>query len=258
MSVCDAIAERMGELFTCTEHGKYVRVRTPFYYPDGDVVDVFAAKAAEGQGTHVLTDLGETMRWLGMQSLSSKRSPKQRRMIDDVCLTHGVQLFKGMLLVRVDPPEEIAKAVMRLGQAAVRVSDIWFTMRTRAVETVTDEVADYLTEANIRFERAERLVGRSGKSWTVDFHTWTPETTALTCVLATGSRASARGIVEHVVATWYDLNHLKIAAQPLRFVSLFDDSMDVWANEDFRLVEDLSEVGRWSRPDVYGQLLRAA
>ena len=40
--------------------------------------------------------------------------------------------------------------------------------------------------------------------------------------------------------------------------TLFDDTEDVWQDEDFRLVEDLSEVARWSRPDEVERLLRAA
>ena len=57
---------------------------------------------------------------------------------------------------------------------------------------------------------------------------------------------------------WHDLNHLKLTQTHLSFISLFDDSQDVWQDEDFRLVEDLSEVARWSRPDEVERLLRAA
>ncbi|AIA55747.1 hypothetical protein Acaty_c1888 [Acidithiobacillus caldus ATCC 51756] len=44
----------------------------------------------------------------------------------------------------------------------------------------------------------------------------------------------------------------------LTFVSLFDDTEDVWQDEDFRLVQDLSTVARWSRPDEFETDLRAA
>jgi hypothetical protein len=35
----------------------------------------------------------------------------------------------------------------------------------------------------------------------------------------------------------------------LQFISLFDDTLDVLAPEDFRLVAELSEIVRWSNPD---------
>ena len=40
-------------------------------------------------------------------------------------------------------------SITKVAQAAVRVSDTWFTLRTRSVESVTDEVDDLLTERAI-------------------------------------------------------------------------------------------------------------
>lgn len=40
-SPCQAIAETLGDLFFCTEVMGYTRIRTPYLYPDGDVIDLF-------------------------------------------------------------------------------------------------------------------------------------------------------------------------------------------------------------------------
>lgn len=247
-------SQALGPMFNVTPREKLLRIRTPFWYPDGGVVDVFA-KASDG--TITLTDLGEALGWLRMQSLGTKRSPKQQKLVQDVCTTLGLELFKGQLLLRCRP-EEIQQSVFRLGQGVVRVADVWFTTRTRSVESVADEVADLLTERAIAFERSVKLSGRSGRDWTVDFQTRTPEQSALVCVLASGSRAAARRISEHVVATWHDLNPLKTGARPIRFVSMFDDTSDVWAEEDFRLVESVSDVRRWSQPGEFVESLKEA
>ena len=74
-------------------------------------------------------------------------------------------------------------------------------------------------------------------------------------VLSTGSRPSARRLAEHTLATWHDLSNLLIGPESLRFVSLFDDELDVWAPEDFSLVEDVSEIAYWSRKDEFAELL---
>ncbi len=249
------LQQGLGAMFLTSRRGEFVRVRTPFWYPDGGVVDLFAK---EHQGTWTLTDLGEALGWLRMQSISSRRSPKQQKLIEDVCLTHGVELFKGQLMVRCDASSRIAECVVRLGQAMVRVADLWFTTRTRSVEAVTDEVADLLQERHVAFERGVKLAGRSGREWAVDFQTRTPVRSSLMFVLASGSRAAARRVTEHVVAGLHDLSHLAAGAQPLGFVSLFDDTADVWGEEDFRLVESLSTISRWSRPDELEELLGAA
>lgn len=119
-------------------------------------------------------------------------------------------------------------------------------------------MADWLTEKEIPFDRSVSLAGRSGRTWTVDYQTRLPQRTSLVFLLATGSRAAARRVTERVVASLHDLSHLKVIQPQLGFVSLFDDTEDVWQEEDFRLVQDLSFVARWSRPDEFEAILRAA
>jgi hypothetical protein len=252
--ICESLTDSLGALFSCQEINGYTRVRTPFLYPDGDVIDVFYKELA---GTPTLTDLGETLRWLRSQSLAARRSPKQNKLIEDVCLNHGLELYRGMLTSRLKPDESLASAVIRVAQGALRVADLWFTMRTRSYESMTDEVELFLGEKAIPFVRGESLVGRSGRTWRIDFHTRAAQRSSFVSVLSTGSRASARAVAEHVVAEWYDLSALKVSTPGLQFVSLFDDTMDVWSGEDFKLLEDLSEIARWSRPDELADLLAA-
>ncbi len=250
---CDYIAENMGELFGCSQVNGYTRIRTPYLYPDGDVIDLFLSQVDGGAST--LTDLGETLGWLRTQTVSERKTNRQRRLIEDVRLTHGVELYRGMLMVRVRDPGEMAEAVSRLSQAALRVSDLWFTFRSQSAASINDEVEELLVAREIRFERGERLTGRSGRAWRVDFHTRTSERSALINVLSTGSRPSARRLAEHTLATWHDLSNLQLGPEGLRFVSLFDDELDVWTPEDLRLVEDVSEVAYWSRRDEFAELL---
>src|SRR3989344_344468 len=196
-NVCEVLTHKLGTLFECKPHKEFVRVRTPFLYPDGGVIDVFVRLHDDH---FTVTDLGEALGWLRLQSVSAQRSPKQQRLLQDVCLTLGIELFRGQLLLRGDEPAQLSDRILRLGQAVLRVSDLWFTTRTRSVESVTDEVADYLQERQIPFERAVKLAGRLGRDWMVDFQTRTERSSALVFVLATGSRAGARRVAEHVVA----------------------------------------------------------
>ena len=254
-TVCEELINGLGELFPCMENREYVRIRTPYLYPDGDNIDLFVKLQGD---VAVVSDLGETTRWLRMQTVSPKRSPKQRAIIEDACLTHGIEFYKGMLAARCRPGDSLSAIVIRVAQAALRVSDLWFTFRVRAVESVMDEVADFLTEKEMGFDRGEKLAGRSGRVWTPDFHVRAPRRSSLVYVLSTGSRSAARSIVNHVHTAWYDLNLLQAGPEALQFVSLFDDSADIWSDEDFRLAEQLSTVTRWSRPDEFSAVLYEA
>lgn len=254
MTFCSELSQTVGALFVCEDRQDHVRIRTPFLYPDGDMIDIFAKN---GGSTVMLTDFGETLRWLRMQTVSSRRSPKQNKLIQDVLLNHGVELFRGMLTVRVHDSEDLASATMRIAQACLRVADLWFTFRTRAVESITDEVADLLVEQGILYERNVPLPGRSGRVYRPDFHARTERRSALVNVLSTGSSAAARGMVEHVFTQWHDLSHLKVGPEALRFVSLFDDTMNVWSDYDLTLLAELSEVTFWSRPEELIEKLAA-
>ena len=254
-SICEVLAAGLSQMFVCQPQGEYVRIRTPYLYPDGDNIDIFCKLQ---DPYWVVTDLGETTRWLRMQTTSPRRSPKQNALLQDACLNHGVEFYKGVILARSRGSSELADVSLRLAQAALRISDLWFTFRTRSIESVADEVSDFLTEQGIGFERREKLPGRSGRIWTPDFHVRTVRRSSLVYVLSTGSRSAARSVVSHVHTAFYDLSYLSAGPEALRFVSLFDDTSDVWSEEDFRLAEQMSSVSRWSKPDEFVDLLAAA
>ncbi|MEK6302274.1 MAG: DUF1828 domain-containing protein [Acidobacteriota bacterium] len=255
MTPCEKIARTVNELFICSPVKGYQQIRTPFLYPDGDIIDLYLA--TNGQDV-TLTDLGETMRWLRSQTLSPRRSIKQNQLVEDICLNHGIGFYRGMLSLRVHEQDNMAQVVTRLAQAAIRVADLSFTFRQRTAETVSDEVAELLHERALPFYRPEQLPGRSGKVWRIDFHVRAPQRSSLVNVLSTASKGTVRGIVDHTVAGWFDLSHLKIGPEGNKFVSLFDDTVDVWTHEDIELVSELSEVAYWSRPDQFIEMLAAA
>lgn len=244
---CESITEQMGLLFICSPLNQHIRIQTPFLYPDGDIIDIFYKEEGD---VVTLTDFGETMRWLRMQTVSLRKSSKQRQLIADICLNHNVELYRGMLMLRVRSTENLANSVMRLSQCMMRVSDIWFTFR-RMGESIADEVEDLLRGHQIRFERSPRVVGRSTRVWRPDFQTRPRTQSSLIQVLSTGSRATARDLAARTSAMWRDLSHLTVGQEALKLISLFDDTLDVWNEEDFRLVGDVSDLAFWSRSDEF-------
>ena len=254
--LCRKLRGDIGSLFTCSEQGDYLRIRTPYLYPDGDNIDLFCR--VEGDEVTV-SDLAETTGWLRMQSVTLRRSPKQTRLIEDTCLTHGTEFHLGMLQARCRRGDQLAHVVTQVAQTALRVSDLWFTFRNQAVQFITDEVAEFLKEREFGFDRGPKLTGRSGRHWTVDFRVRTEVRGSLVQILSTANRTAAHRVSEKVLAAWHDLNHLAGGgSESLAFVSLFDDTVDVWAENDFRLIETLSTVTRWSQRDEFAEVLREA
>ena len=253
--LCVSVGKSLPSLFECSPAPQEgVRVRTPLLYPDGGLVDVFILQRHNG---YTITDYGDALGWLGLQSVSQRLSPNQQLLVQDVCQTLGLELLQNQLVLRSVMEDSLGESVLRVALGVVRVSDLWFTLRSRSLQTTADEVDEWLREKQIPFERQATKQGRSMQNWTVDFETQTNDRTSLVFLLSTGSRGSTRRITEHVLAGCFDLSHLKSIQPNLVFVSLFDDTQDVWREEDFRLVEDLSQIALWTRSDQLEQILRA-
>lgn len=233
----------IGALFAHSEEDMYEQVCTPLLYPDGDNIDVYLMLQDEAI---LVADLGETMAWLYSQSLSMRLSAKQIRLVTDICATHGVRFVNGVIEARCHS-NDLASTVLRVAQVASRVSDLWLTFRTHTPPSIRSEIADHLDFRNLPFDRPPRLTGHSKRSWSVDFRIHTNNSAYLVNVLSARNRSAARRITDRVVATWYDLGSVEWN-EPTGFVSVFDDTSDVWTDKDYSLVESLSRVSRWSNP----------
>ena len=140
LTTSELITKKIGNLFTYSPSNQYIRIRTPFLYPDGDVIDLYYKEDGEYV---ILTDLGETLGWLRMQTTDQRKSSQQRQFINDICLNLDVQLYRGMLTIRLKRTDDLAQAVMRLCQATLRVSDLWFIFRSQAHELKFDEIDEH-------------------------------------------------------------------------------------------------------------------
>jgi len=253
-ALCQHIADTAGQLFDCAEVNGFVRIRTPYLYPDGDIIDLYWK---EQNGQQILSDLGETLRWLETQSPSKQLSKKQELLLQDIRLTHGVEVYRGTLLLRLSPQESLGAAITRLAQAALGTADLWFLSRSRLTSSITDDIADFLTDKNIRFTQNEKIIGRSGRPRRVDFQTFHPRRTSFIEVLSTGNKSAANQRVDTVFATWSEFSHFKVGQQPTRFISLFDDTLNVWTDDNIVQLQDVSDVVYWSRPDELLELVAA-
>ena len=116
----------------------------------------------------------------------------QTRMAQDVCLTLGVELDRGQLTLHGVDALALSDAVHRVGQAMVRVADIWFTFQPRAIKTIGDEVDEWLREQRFEFQKLRPYPGRSGRIWTVDYEILASTRRSLVFLLSTSNPSWAR------------------------------------------------------------------
>ena len=181
VTLCTALQQAVPPPFECSPAPQEgVRVRTPMLYPDGDVVDVFVLERNDG---YIVTDFGDALGWLGLQSVAQRRSPKQNALIQDVCQTLRIEIDRDQLMLRGVASGALGESVLRVAQAAVRVSDLWFTLRSQATQSTADEVG----EGPIK-------QGKEPNKTFVD--------RVLLAYLELGGRADNRKVVHHIVAKW--------------------------------------------------------
>jgi hypothetical protein len=131
MDVDERILKSIGRLFGCRKEGAYIRIRTPYLYPDGDVIDLYCLDSGDQLE---VTDLGETSRWLRTQTLDVRRSAQEAALIADICVNYGVEWSNGMLQAQVRSVDDLGDAVVRVAQAAIRVADGRLAFLARSVE----------------------------------------------------------------------------------------------------------------------------
>ena len=259
--IFESLQRGFGDQFICTEFNGYKRVQTPYLYPDGEHIDLYCKSK---MGAITVTDFAETTGWLSMHSVAESRSDNQVLMIEDACVTHGVEFQRGMIQAHCTSVNELASVFTRVAQAALRVSDLWFTFRTfdtKSKESVADEVADCLDVWQLEYKRKIKHSGRSERAWTIDFEVTTNYARNLVQILSSPSRSGKSRVTEHVAAAWFDLNNCENfnnRHNKFRLISLFHDENYDWKEHDYKLLESLSTISKWSEREKFRSKLDKA
>jgi len=233
---CQEIAQGLGQMFVCRPLKRFVRIETPFSLPDGDQIELFL----EDDGSYI-SDMGETLRWLGDNSFSEQRTNKQMSLIDSICKTNRVKFERGSIMSRVDG--DLCDVLIRVAQSCMRASDIAMSFKGKTIQTTTNDISDFLTKSKIIHERNVYYEGLSGKRVYLDFQIQA-KLFPLVKVLSTTSKSQATRMVNNTLRTWSELEQHK---DILKFISLFDDTMgDMWSSGDIKILEKHADVVFWS------------
>lgn len=267
-SICESLHKQWG--FTAAPKGG-VRVRTPYMYPDGGILDLFVLERGD---SYKVTDFGETVAWLKMRTGWPKLPRERRAQVNDTCRKHGVVNNHGQLELSGLSRGDLSEAVVQLAGTAARVSDLWFTFRRTkfdsalyiAEDPLREQVEKWFREWRVAFKPRTTRSGQSGRNWSIDYETTVDSRRALVFLLGSRDREEARRLAEHVLVACVDLRPgsgnrqypLVPHEHEVVNVSLCDDTHNVWREEDIRLLELESNVVHRSRPDEVERVLRAA
>ena len=122
----ERLVPRLGPLYECSEWRDGIRIRTPFTFPCGQIINVFC-KINECRAT--ITDYGDTLGWLSLQCEEPiKSEDRLMRFIDEINKTRGVKIQGHMLYIPHAPESNLADEVIRMLQAMLAISNLYYIL----------------------------------------------------------------------------------------------------------------------------------
>lgn len=215
-----------------------VRLMTPFKYPDGDNVDVFVAPVEQTEGRVEVTDYGQTLEWLSNFNIDPSATKRRKQLVNDVCQRLDVEFDGWQIKTPVIELRELPSAMMRLGQACIRVADLIFTQRLQTVSLLKDEVEEFVADLGFDYEGdAEIQSEKSGRLVKVDFRVVGPRRSSLIQVLPSGSQVTANQILRK----WVELR----GETPYQFITIYNDQRGQTNTSDLVVLQEFSAVLPW-------------
>jgi len=217
----------------------HVRIETAFLYPERSSVDLFLVEDALLLPGGKLSDLGNTSQWLLDVQVRPWLSKKRQAYIEDALRIYGVAQNGGALELQLQSLDAIIDGVVRLGQACIRVADLVYTRRSALQSAVTEEVEEVLADFEMDYDVNPELRGRYGVPVRVDFLVRGTKGRSALLTLSSPNTSQAHVQANEIFRRWYDLD---VPARTEQRVTIFNDSYDVYRDDDFRRLSDMSEL----------------
>lgn len=251
ITLCDKINRDIGKQFICSDFNEFIKVETPYLYPDGDMVDVFIKYQDSGL---ILTDLGETIAWLSSQSISNSLSDKKNQLIEKIIQMYKVERYKGMLVKKCDKSENLFSVIVDFCQAIIRVSDIYLTFSGRTTNFFYEDVADFLTKEDFEFQKNVKYIGTSERERIIDFEVILRNNRCFIKGLNYHNKTEANSRSDIINSCWSDIQYMK--GSHISFISLINDTPDKEIYpENINLLQSMSSVVLWSHKNQFKSLL---
>ncbi len=140
-------------------------VTTPFDRPDGGSIEI--EMRVESDGSVHLSDMGDTLGYLHVNGLTLTKSIATRA--KDICNQRGVAIAKSELVVISDVPAGFGKALHRLIQSIISVTDLIQQSRPSKRSPFHDDVEALIIASGVSYDREFAVRGQQGR-YSVKFH----------------------------------------------------------------------------------------
>lgn len=239
----DAIRATPFAGWACDADQGFLRLATPFRYPDGGTVELYVETRDPG---YVVTDFGEAFRFLETSGIDPLRSPTRQRLIEIATKLGEAHLDDGVFEVAVGGPEGVLAAAVRLGQVVTRVADLTLLAKGTLVNTFSDLVEEFISESTrgLKVERNAILHGNAAA------HQFDMVVTSMHRIAAIESMSAvtAAGANSQLAFTVQKFADLALVGRgaPDRYAVL-DNTADVWTDPVRKQLMQFADVIDWEQ-----------
>jgi hypothetical protein len=188
---------------------EHIRLETGFRYPDRSVVDLYIVNPGllKSVGPVVLTDFGNTLSWLNQLGIDPLRQKRRLKLMDDVLETYALSRDGAAIQCQVDL-SEVKSAILRLGQACVRIADLSYMLQFRSPGVFAEDVEEIVAETSLDYVPDAEITGGKGIAVKVDILVNSPRHPTAVMMMPTRGLVTSqlRQKSEHVFTTFYDLS----------------------------------------------------
>jgi hypothetical protein len=211
-------------------------IYTPYLDPSNDLLSIFVEKVNDH---FKISDMTQAFEYLFLHGIEIKPNSKQKWYLDTTLNRLKVNLDINELYVDVEK-KEIPDGILRLIEAIRSVESLILTAKIRKYTDFGEEVADWLRESNISFDRKKEFVGVSGGPINVDFVIPRAGSPVFLYALHSESRNWATRLTDRIIVNWIEL---RLAKLDFYSICVLDDIVDedVWGSS-FRLLKTHTET----------------
>jgi len=233
--------------FECVSTEGWLRVVTPYLYPDNDNIEIFIKEISPNLIR--VSDLGETIRHLHSQAFDIYSTPKRKFLFESLVSRSNLNITDGEMYRDISP-KQIGEAIFDVIMASKAVGDLIFTSRAYEPALFVEEVASFLKEKQIKFEPKVSVQGATGRKYRVDFKIFNHRASYLQ-TLSPVSKVGMKPKVDATFRMWYDFNG------QFQKISVLNDIDFPWREPDVILLEKVSKIILWSRKEEILELTRS-
>lgn len=232
--------------FECRSMEGWLKVITPYLYPDNDHIEIFI-KEISAELIRV-SDLGETLRHLHSQAFDVYSTPKRKFLFESLLSRSNLNTINGEIY-KDSSWKQIGDTIFDVIMACKAIGDLVFISRAYEPALFVEEVGLYFKEKEIRFEPKVSVEGSTGKKYKVDFRIFNHRVSYLH-TLSPISKVGMKPKVDATFRMWFDFDG------QVQKISLLNDVDFPWREPDIILLERVSKVILWSRKEEILEFIR--